>query len=124
MVISNIGTIIMALPQSSTGRLSRQSIDGSPAADQVKILSISNTVSRIIFGPLADFVSPVAISSEVLSRKARINRFVFLSGSASLLSLIFLWTAVGVETRQQVWVLRYLLFEIVPSSSENDLDNH
>jgi hypothetical protein len=102
MVISNIGTIIMALPQSSTGRLSGLSIDGSPAADQVKILSISNTVSRIVFGSLADFVSPV----EVLSRKVRINRFVFLSGSASLLSLIFLWMAVGVETRQQVWLLR------------------
>lgn len=106
MVISNIGTIVMALPQSSTGRLLGQLIDGSSAADQVKILSISNTVSRIVCGPLADFVSPVAISSEVLSRKARINRLVFLSGSASLLSLIFLWMAVGVETRQQVWVLR------------------
>lgn len=102
MVISNIGTIIMALPQSSTGELSGLLIVGSPAADQVKILSMSNTVSRIVFGPLADFVSPV----EALSRKARINRFVFLSGSASLLSLIFLWMAVGVETRQQVWVLR------------------
>lgn len=106
MVISNIGTIIMALPQSSTGRFSGQLIDGSPAANQVKILSISNTVSRIVFGPLADFVSPVAISSEVFSRKARINRFAFLSGSASLLSLISLWMAVGAETRQQVWVLR------------------
>jgi hypothetical protein len=104
--MSNIGTIIMALPQPSTGRLLGQLIDGSPAADQVKILSISNTVSRIVFGPLADFVSPVAFSSEVLSRKARINRLVFLSGSACLLSLIFLWMAVGVETRQQVWVLR------------------
>jgi len=103
MVISNIGTIIMALPQSSTGRLSGQLIEGSPVADQVKILSISNTVSRIVFGPLADFVSPV----EDLSRKPRINRFVFLSGSASLLSIIFLWMAVGVETRQQVWVLSF-----------------
>ena len=102
MVISNIGTIIMALPQSSTGRLSGQLIDSSPAADQVKILSISNTVSRIVFGPLADFFSPV----DVLSRKARINRFAFLSGSACLLSLISLWMAVVVETRQQVWVLR------------------
>ena len=106
MVISNIGTIIMALPQTSSGLLSRHLIDGSPAADQVKILSISNTVSRIVFGPLADFVSPVAISSEVFSRKARISRFVFLSGSAGLLSLIFLWMAVGVETRQQVLALR------------------
>ena len=102
MVISNIGTIVMSLPQSSTGRLSGLLIDGSPAADQVKILSMSNTVSRIVFGLLADFIRPV----EFLSRKARINRFIFLSGSASLLSLIFLWMAVGVETRQQVWVLR------------------
>ena len=102
MVISNIGTIIMALPQSSTGRLWGLLIDGSATADQVKILSISNTVSRIVIGPLADFVSPV----ETLSRKTRINRFVFLSGSASLLSLVSLWMAVGVETRQQVWVLR------------------
>ena len=102
MVISNIGTIVMSLPQLSTGRLSGLLNDGSPAADQVKILSMSNTVSRIVFGLLADFIRPV----EFLSRKARINRFIFLSGSASLLSLIFLWMAVGVETRQQVWVLR------------------
>ena len=103
MVMSNIGTIIMALPQSPTAWLSEQVNEDSPAADQVKILSISNTVSRIVFGPLADFVSPVASSSE---RKARINRFVFLSGSASILCLIFSWMAFGVETRQQVWVLR------------------
>lgn len=105
MVISNIGTIVMALPPSSTGWLSF--IAGSPAAHQVKLLSISNTVSRIVVGPLADFVSPVATTGEVVfPRKARISRFAFLSGSASLLSLIFLWMAVGVETRKQVWLLR------------------
>ena len=106
MVQSNIGTIIMALPPSLTGWLSGQLIDASPAARQVKILSISNTISRIVVGPLADFVSPVAITGEVSSRKARINRYVFLSGSASLLSLTFLWMVVGVKTREQVWVLR------------------
>ena len=106
MVISNIGTIVMALPPSLTGWFSGQLIDGSPAAHQVKILSISNTISRIVVGPLADFVSPVDITGEVLSRKAGINRFVFLSGSASLLSLTSLWMVVGVKTHEQIWVLR------------------
>lgn len=107
MVISNIGTIVMAVPPSATGCPTGQLIAGSPAALQVKLLSISNTLSRIVVGPLADFISPVITSGEVVSsRKARISRFVFLSGSAGLLSLAFLWMAVGVETREQVWVLR------------------
>ena len=103
MVISNIGTIVMSLPPSLNGWLSGPLLDGSPTAHQVKILSISNTVSRIVIGPLVDFVSPENITGQVFSRKTRI---IFLSGSASLLSVTSLWMAVGVKTREQVWVLR------------------
>ena len=111
MVISNIGTIVMALPpSSSTQWLLGQLLADSSAAHQVKLLSISNTIARIVAGPVADFTSPIAAylptGEVVFPRKTRISRFVFLSGSASLLSLTFLWMAIGVETREQVWLLR------------------
>ncbi|KAF8797925.1 MFS general substrate transporter [Phlegmacium glaucopus] len=109
MVISNIGTIVMAVPSSSARWLSEQLIGGSPAAYQVKLLSISNTVTRIVVGLIADFVSPAATylptGEIVFQREPRISRFVFLSGSASLLSLTSLWMAVGAKTREQVWPL-------------------
>jgi len=110
MVISNIGTIVMALPPSSARWLSGELVASSPAAHQVKLLSISNTISRIVVGPVADLISPAAVhlptGEVVFSRRPRISRFLFLSGSASLLSLTSLWMAVGVETREQVWLLR------------------
>ncbi|KAF8201667.1 hypothetical protein BJ912DRAFT_512334 [Pholiota molesta] len=61
MVISNIGTISESLPAAPyRSTLVRGSASSSSAALQVKLLSIANTVSRIIVGPLADFVSPIA----------------------------------------------------------------
>ncbi|KAF9483901.1 MFS general substrate transporter [Pholiota conissans] len=108
MVISNIGTISESLP-AAPYHSTLASTSSSSAALQVKLLSIANTISRIVVGPLADFVSPIAsfLPSGVRTfpRKHVISRFSFLAGAASLLSLTFIWLAVGVHNQAQLWAL-------------------
>lgn len=116
MVISNIGTIVLSFPPSSSVPRVANFTENSTSY-QVRLLSISNTVSRIVAGPLADFVSPVAsyLPSGVpaYARKHRISRVVFLSGSALLLAATFFWMEYGVTSREALWVLRFVML-IVP----------
>ncbi|KAJ4488067.1 major facilitator superfamily domain-containing protein [Lentinula aciculospora] len=107
MIMSNIGTIVMSLPSRMTGTLVSK---GEQAASlQVKILSISNTVSRLLVGPLADFVSPVFsyqhLEGFTTIRKHRMSRMGFLSGAASLLAATSAWMVLDVQTRHDVWLL-------------------
>jgi len=110
MVISNIGTIVVSLPFPSNGSTSGETLLDSSAAFQVKVISAANTFGRMAVGPLADFVSPVAAylptGLHIFPRKHRISRFAFLSGSAILLSLTFLWMDLAVMDRGKLWLLR------------------
>lgn len=108
MIISNIGTIVLSLPPFSiegTGSSSAQAY----TSHQVKLLSISNTASRITVGLLADFMSPVAsylpCGSRIFPRKHRITRMAFLSISALTLGSTFLWMNSRVLTRDDIWTL-------------------
>ncbi|RDB20968.1 putative transporter MCH1 [Hypsizygus marmoreus] len=106
MVISNIGTIVLSLPPAA-GR--QGSTSDEVTSNQVKILSVANTLSRLVVGPLADFVSPVASHLPkdlvVYPRKHRVSRIVFLSGATLLLGLAFLWMEIGVKSREAIWLL-------------------
>lgn len=108
MIISNVGTIVISLPSKLIQTLTSKG--EQVASVQVKILSISNTLSRLLVGPVADFVSPVFsyqhLEGFTTVRKHRISRMVFLSGSASLLALTCAWMVFGVQTRHDVWLLR------------------
>lgn len=110
MVISNVGTISASLPPSPY-ELERNQSPSSSAALQVKLLSMANTVPRIIIGPLADFLSPTAAylpsGSRIFPRKHFISRFAFLSGASALLLSTFLWMEFGVHNQAQLWALRY-----------------
>lgn len=68
-------------------------------------------MSRIIIGPLADFLSPVAnylpTGDRIFHRKHFISRFVFLFGASLLLLLTFLWMELGIQNHSQLWALRY-----------------
>ncbi|KAJ3738866.1 MFS general substrate transporter [Lentinula detonsa] len=108
MIMSNVGTIVLSLPSSTVARALVS--EGQQAASlQVKILSISNTTSRILVGPLADFISPVFeyqhLEGYMTIRKHRISRMVFLSGAASLLAATCTWMVFGVQTQHDVWLL-------------------
>lgn len=114
MVISNIGTIVAALPSMASDKVASNSvsaIDSTP--QQVRLISIANTFTRILVGPLADYVSPVASylpnGTIVHKRKHRISRVCFLFVSAVLLTLTFLWTSFGITTQDGIWALRLVL---------------
>lgn len=113
MVVTNIGTISLALPsreaETSAGTLlSNSTIVHSAATTQVRLLSFSNTISRITTGPMADFISPVASylpsGLVTLPREHRISRVVFLFGSCILMILSFLWMIFVVQLREQIWL--------------------
>jgi len=115
MVVANIGTISLALPPTevTTGvplSIFKNSSSVSTATTQVRLLSISNTASRLTTGPMADFISPVASYLPsgllVLPRKHKISRVAFLLGSCILMTLSFLWMVLGVTTQQGIWAFR------------------
>lgn len=108
MVISNIGTIVAALPaMASDQATSVNVVDNTP--HQVRLISIANTLTRILVGPLADYVSPVASylpnGTIIRTRKHRISRVSFLFISAGLLALTFVWTSFGIHTQDSIWIL-------------------
>lgn len=124
MVIANIGTISLALPvKEITNRVSSlaSKTGGSTAAAQVRLLSLSNTISRLTTGPMADFTSPVAsyLPSGLLAlpHQHRISRVVFLLGACVLMTLAFLWMSFGVTSQQGIWVFRFAIVRLdeVPS---------
>ncbi|KAF9453242.1 MFS general substrate transporter [Macrolepiota fuliginosa MF-IS2] len=125
MVISNIGTIVAALPADSSDSFgSTYAMDNTP--QQVRMISIANTFTRIFIGPLADYVSPVASylpnGTVVHARKHRISRISFLFGSATLLALTFFYASTGIKTQGSLWILSLGIgmgysatFTVVPS---------
>src|SRR5438270_12988860 len=103
MIIRNIGTIVLSLPSSDT----TTGISPSELSFQANLIAATNTLTRILVGLLADFVSPIAASGAgVFQGKHRISRFVFLSGPAILLALTSLWMIGATTTGSQLWLLR------------------
>lgn len=102
MVMTNLGSIYLSLPSSS-----HRSPDVSTA---VQLLSASNTLTRLIAGPLADAVSPVASYVQdvwTFPRKQHFSRVLFLFGACVLLVITFTWLEIGVRSQEAIWSLRY-----------------
>ncbi|KII88648.1 hypothetical protein PLICRDRAFT_124849 [Plicaturopsis crispa FD-325 SS-3] len=110
MVMSNIGTIVLSLPSSESSTINTvvPSTDVATST-QVRVISLSNTITRLFVGFAADFVSPVASylpnGSRGFTRKHFISRVAWLSGMSLLLALTFLWTEIGIKTQSSVWPL-------------------
>lgn len=64
MVITNLSFIFLSLGSLSISALAplAPQAAGSSITTQVQLLSFSNTISRLVIGPLADFIAPVPIS--------------------------------------------------------------
>ncbi|KAF8212358.1 MFS general substrate transporter, partial [Mycena galopus ATCC 62051] len=103
MIISNVGSIVLSLPSESAALLSESS---GAAALQVKTLAIANTATRLLVGPMADFLSPI-VTSELLpsERKHYTSRVVFLLVPAVVLACTFFWMDLFVQSQADVWVL-------------------
>lgn len=107
MVISNIGTIVLSLASQTPSTIGAPSTDVATAT-QVQFLSIANTLSRLVVGPLADLVSPTATASgtQSISRKRHVSRVAFLFFSVLVLAFTYLWMVLGVKSQVDLWALR------------------
>jgi hypothetical protein len=133
MVMSNIGTIVLGVPVGSSGR-SSPTFPGtytgdvsSTASTQVRLISLSNTLSRLITGPLADYLAPVGLLNSVTGvlhfpSHKRFSRLLFPLLSALVLSLSYLWMAIGVRTQQDIYAVSIstgasygAIFTVLPS---------
>lgn len=125
MIICNIGTIVLSLP-GSDGPLPESINVEASTNHQVRLLSLANTISRIIIGPLADYVSPITssltIDDQTTPRKHRINRIAFLTGAAVVLAATFFWMVTQVTSREAIWTLSVgtglgysTIFTVMPS---------
>ncbi|KAI6040633.1 MFS general substrate transporter [Pisolithus marmoratus] len=109
----------------------RVTINDIPSGDiatsmQVRTISISNTISRLVVGPLADIVSPVTShlppGSRGGLRKHLVSRIAFLTFSSFVLICTYLWMAVGVRSQSALWALSVgagipygCIFAVLPS---------
>ncbi|KAF8758513.1 MFS general substrate transporter [Rhizoctonia solani] len=97
MVISNIGSIVMTLPGTDN------------TATQVRLISIANTLARLCSGPLADLISPLAEKDACGSYKfptnRRLSRMIFPCWALVCLSLVYFWTAFGIQSTSSLPVL-------------------
>ncbi|TFK76555.1 MFS general substrate transporter [Pluteus cervinus] len=101
MVISNMGTIVLSLRPPSLSLTGTLSGPDHAIAKQIRLLSLANTISRVVMGPLADFLSPVGL--DLTSRW--MSRVVFLSLTSLLVTSSFLWTALFARAELDVWGL-------------------
>ncbi|KAF8478643.1 major facilitator superfamily domain-containing protein [Russula ochroleuca] len=127
MIISNIGTIVLSLyPNSVAGIKSLSSSAETVTTTQVRLISISNTLSRLISGPLADIISPLIShkpgDGPSPPRKYRISRVVLLSGTSLLLAGAFVYLELAIKTPGDLWILSVatgvaygITFTILPS---------
>ncbi|PCH38118.1 MFS general substrate transporter [Wolfiporia cocos MD-104 SS10] len=99
MIKSNIGLIVLSLPSSTPESI----------AAQVQLIAVSDTLTRLLVGPLADFISPVASYSDdgiwAFPRKPYVTRVLFPAGASILYALTFIWPIVGVRSQGALWPL-------------------
>ncbi len=115
MVISNIGSIVMSLPSSISptsnlwGYLPASASPVAVTAGQIRLFSASNTISRIVVGSVADWVSPVGLPGSVLATRKRLSRLSFLMGFSGLLTVVYTYLVAVCRTQEQLWPLRFVL---------------
>lgn len=125
MIIENIGTIVFSLyHESMSGITSLSASVETVTTTQVRLLSISNTLSRLISGSLADFMSPLTSripGDAPPSRKYRISRVALLSGTSLLLAGAFVYLELAIRTPDDLWILRYAALGLCVYILFNDL---
>ncbi|KAI0343109.1 MFS general substrate transporter [Trametopsis cervina] len=120
MVMANLASIFLSLPSGS------ETTANTTIATQVQLIATANTLSRLLVGPLSDFLSPVAsyvrssgarraVASELDSpsaeyvysfpRKQIISRVFFLAIFNALLLATFSFVEGFARTRESLWVL-------------------
>lgn len=133
--MSNIGTIVLGVPVSSNvspspefpGASTHRDDTSSTTPTQVRLLSLSNTLSRLITGPLADYLAPTGLLNTTTGAlqfpsHRRVSRLLFPLLAALILSLSYFWMATGVRTQQDIYAVSLstgvsygMVFTVLPS---------
>lgn len=104
MVLGNIGTMVLGVPETRGGIASLPKAGG---ATQVRILSLANTFARLLSGPLADYLAPAPLAHPTgelyFPRKRYFSRLAFLSASCAIMFFAYFWMAAGVVSRQDIY---------------------
>lgn len=100
MIKSNIGLVVLSLSTASGAQdISRQ----------VQVIAVSDTLTRLLVGPFADVVSPVASYSSggvwAFPRKPYITRIHFLATASLLFTTTFLWQILAARSQGALWPL-------------------
>jgi hypothetical protein len=111
MIMSNIGTIALSLTSDLTYGIGVPSSVAAAIATQVRLISVSNTLSRVVSGPLVDLISPVTsrASGEFSSspQRYRISRVALLSFIPLLQAGTFVYLELAIRVPEDLWILRY-----------------
>lgn len=109
MVVSNIGSIVLSLPSADGTHPDSHAVTDAITSTQVKVISVSNTLTRLLAGPVSDFTSPVpsvlANGRKGFHRRHYISRISFLSGSILLLAATALSMELFVRSQEAVILL-------------------
>ncbi|KIM29113.1 hypothetical protein M408DRAFT_329119 [Serendipita vermifera MAFF 305830] len=109
MLISNIGTMVLGVPETRDGVTTGDSFlkSSTGGAVQVRLLSLSNTCARLLIGPLADYLAPAPLAHPTgdiyFPRKRYFSRLAFMSGFCALTVVAFLWMAAGVVSQKDIY---------------------
>ena len=101
--MSNLGSIVLSLPSAGTSDATAN------VSRQVRLLSFFNTASRLLVGPLADVLAPVASYLDGVwsfSRRRHVSRVVFVVAAALVLAATFAWLELAVRMQEAIWPLR------------------
>ncbi|KAG8967926.1 putative monocarboxylate transporter mch1 [Tulasnella sp. 419] len=100
MIIGNVATIVVSLPKAESPKLT---VIPNIVSSQVQIISISNTLSRLIAGPLIDIFCPSPFATD--ARRPWPGRVGIIASAAMLLGTAYAYMATLVKFQSQVWLL-------------------
>ena len=101
--MTNIGSIVLSLPSSRGG-------SSNVISTQVRAISVANTLTRLVVGPLADYVSPVHIGLlngvRQYGRKPWVSRKIFLTTAALVSAVAHLSLGAFIRSQNGLLLLR------------------